>query len=177
MRAGAERSEIRRGEAFLSYCSVWGYFQPMSGPHPVKASSGSLLSRFVSKANLICRLYVWSWEALCDVQNTGKFLLLEKFLQGGRLRELAICQIFPLHSNLGLQAPQAYSQAASSQTCQVPVVFRNLKEIAKLLLQCMDWQLAPNQDFVTVANLPPTTDKKIVRVSLITHASVSSRVK
>lgn len=68
----------------------------MSSPHPVKASSGSLLSGFVSKVNLICTLYVWSWEALYDVQNTGKFPLFEKVLQEGRLRGTGHLSNLPL---------------------------------------------------------------------------------
>jgi len=76
------------------------------------------------------------------------FHYLKRSFRKAGLGELAICQIFPLCLNLGLQVPQAYSQAASSHTCQAPVVFRNLKETARLLLQCIiHWQVAPNQDY------------------------------
>lgn len=93
MRAGAERSGIGGRRAFpLSHCSVWGHFQLTSGLHPVKVSSGSLLSRFVSKTNFICRLCVGGergaagGSGLNNVQSAGKFPLLHRVLQGGRPR-------------------------------------------------------------------------------------------
>lgn len=151
----------------------------MSSPLPVKASSGSLLSGFVSKVNLICTLWLFgAGSALCDIQNTGKFPLFEKVFQEGRLRGTGHLSNLPLVLKSRLTWYLKLTLKKLLPHLPSTCCFQNLKETAKLLLQCIiHWQVAQSGIIVTVTSLPPTTDKKIVKVGLITHTSVSSCVK
>lgn len=110
---------IAQSEDTFSLCLAHFLWRPLVGLYYLGLSQGK------------SHLYIVCLELgrLCVIFKTlESFHYLKRSFRKAGLGELAICQIFPLLSNLGFWPfPQAYSQEASSPTCQAPVVFQRAR--------------------------------------------------